>query len=563
MGKVQQSRPEVDAVIVGAGFSGLYMLHRLRELGFTTRVFEAAEGVGGTWHWNRYPGARCDSESHYYCYSFSEEIRNEWRWSCRYPAQPEILEYLNFVADKLDLKKDIEFRSRVTAGHFDEQTRRWRVETDRGETVHARFLITGVGNTSKPSRPDIPGLDTFAGKIYHTALWPHEKVDFTGQRVGLIGTGSSGIQSAPLIAEEAAHLTVFQRTANYSVPARNRPLSDEMRQELKKNYPELRRMTLASPIGMSIEPAQTSALADSPEKRQAKLDALWETGGFYFMFASYNDIVVDLKANATVADYIAAKIRDKVRDPATADILCDFNHPVGTKRPPIDTDYYETFNRDNVTIVSIRAAPIREVTADGLTLENGKHYPLDAIVFATGFDTVTGSLIKMNLHGKSGESLAEKWKDGPRAYLGLCTAGFPNMFMITGPGSPGILTNFPVCIEQNVEWIADVMKHMRDINVTEIEASSHAESDWVQMVTEEANKTLLPTVDSWYMNVNIKGKPRVFTAYLKGMPSYAELCADIAKKGYENFELRSGEPVARARSERATFDYNDGMEGVS
>ena len=534
---------EVDAVIVGAGFSGLYMLHRLRELGYTTRVFDAADDVGGTWYWNRYPGASCDSESHYYCYSFSDEIRKEWQWTCRYPAQPEILEYLNFVADRLDLKKDIQFRTRVIAGHFDEATHSWLVETDRGETVRAQFLITGVGNTSTPSSPDIPGLETFAGKVYHTAVWPHEKVDFTGQRVGLIGTGSSGIQSTPFIAKEASHLTVFQRTANYSVPARNHQLTDEIRREQNENYEELRRLTLASPIGMSIEPSQTSALADSPEQRQAKLDALWEIGGFHFMFSSYNDIVVDIEANAAVADYITAKIREKVRDPAVADILCDFNHPVGTKRPPIDTNYYETFNRDNVTIASIRANPIRKVTADGLTLENGDHYPLDAIVFATGFDTVTGALLKMNLHGKGGQSLAEKWKYGPRAYLGLCTAGFPNLFMITGPGSPGILTNFPVCIEQNVDWIADAINRMRETGATEIEASPDAESDWVQMVAEEADKTLLPTVDSWYMNSNIPGKPRVFTAYLSGMPSYAEICADIAKSGYKGFELRSPEPV--------------------
>lgn len=543
----QQSRlSEVDAVIVGAGFSGLYMLHRLRGEGYTTRVFDAADDVGGTWYWNRYPGARCDSESHYYCYSFSEEIRKEWKWSCRYPAQPEILAYLNFVADRLDLKKDIDFKTRVISGHYDEATHTWLVETDQGEKVRAKFLITGVGNTSTPARPNLPGLDKFAGKIYHTALWPHEKVDFTGQRVGLIGTGSSGIQSTPLIAEEAAHLTVFQRTANYSVPARNHLLTDEMRREQEENYAELRRLTLASPIGMSIEPPQTSALEVSPEERKAKLDSLWEVGGFRFMFSSYNDIVSDLRANATVADYITAKIRDKVRDPAVADILCDFNHPVGTKRPPIDTNYYETFNRDNVSIVSIRTNPIREVTADGLTLESGDHFKLDAIVFATGFDTVTGALIKMNLHGKGGQSLAEKWQDGPSAYLGLNTAGFPNLFMITGPGSPAILTNFPVCIEQNVDWIMNAIDHMRATGANEFEATPEAEAEWVRMVAEEADKTLFPTVDSWYMNSNLPDKPRVFTAYLNGMPAYAEICEDVAKNGYKGFELRSNAPAEAA-----------------
>ena len=533
--------PAVDAVIVGAGFSGLYMLHRLRELGFSARLFEAADGVGGTWYWNRYPGARCDSESHYYCYSFSDEIRQEWQWSCRYPAQPEILGYLNFVADRLDLKKDIEFGTRLTSGRYDEAAHGWVIETDSGETVRARFLITGVGNTSTPSAPELPGLETFAGKVYHTALWPHEKVDFTGQRVALIGTGSSGIQSTPMIAAEAAHLTVFQRTANYSVPARNHQLTDDMRREQNDNHGELRRLTLASPIGMSFEPAQKSALEVAPEERQATLDALWDLGGFRFMFTSFNDIVLDKQANAVVADYITAKIRDKVSDPAVADVLCDFNHPAGTKRPPIDTDYYETFNRDNVSIVSIRANPIREVTADGLTMENGDHHELDAIVFATGFDTVTGALIKMNLHGKGGQSLAEKWQDGPRAFLGLCTAGFPNLFMITGPGSPAILTNFPVCIEQNVEWIADAIDRMRETNAIEIEASSEAETEWVEDIVEAADKTLFPTVDSWYMNSNLPGKPRVFTAYFNGMNTYAEICEDVAKSGYKGFELRSHE----------------------
>lgn len=531
--------PEVDAVIIGAGFSGLYMLHRLREQGYTTRTFEAANGVGGTWYWNRYPGARCDSESHYYCYSFSDEIRREWKWSCRYPAQPEILEYLNFAADRLDLKKDIDFNTRVTGASYDEATHSWQVRTDKGETVRARFLITGVGNTSTPARPDIPGLDEFKGKIYHTALWPHEGVDFSGQKVGLIGTGSSGIQSTPLIAEQAAHLTVFQRTANYSVPARNYELSDEMRQAQNEKFEELRKLTLNSPIGMPFEHPQFSALELSPEERRAKMDELWDIGGFRFMFTSFTDIVTDAEANAVVADYIEAKIREKVIDPAKADVLCEFNHPVGTKRPPIDTNYYETFNRDNVSIVSIRKNPIRKATADGLVLANGDHYPLDTIVFATGFDTVTGTIIKLNIQGKNGQTLADKWADGPAAYLGLCSAGFPNLFMITGPGSPAILTNFPVCIEQHVDWIIDAMNHMRDTGTIEIEASPEAEQQWVRQISEDVEDTLFHTIDSWYMNSNIPGKPRVFTAYFPGMHTYADICEDVAKEGYKGFELRS------------------------
>ncbi len=537
----QARSAEVDAVIIGAGFSGLYMLHRLRELGFTTRLFEAADGVGGTWYWNRYPGARCDSESHYYCYSFSDAVRKEWKWSCRYPAQPEILDYLNFVADRLDLKKDIELGTRVAAGNYDEEAHRWLVDTDKGETVRARFLITGVGNTSTPAKPALPGLESFAGNVYHTALWPHEKVDFTGQRVALIGTGSSGIQSTPMIAEQAAHLTVFQRTANYSVPARNHVLTDEMRREQEENYEEMRRLVLASPIGMPFEIPQKSALEVSDEERKATLDSLWEIGSFRFMFTSYHDIVFDLKANATVAGYIEAKIRDTVDDPAKADVLCEFNHPVGTKRPPIDTNYYETFNRDNVSIVSIRKNPIREVTTDGMTMENGDHHTLDSIVFATGFDTVTGTLNKLNLRGKDGLSLADKWQDGPVAYLGLCTAGFPNLFMITGPGSPGILTNFPGCIEQNVGWIADVMSRMRETNAVEIEATEEAETQWVKDIAEVADTTLMTTVDSWYMGSNMPGKPRVFSAYFSGMHTYADVCADVAKSDYKGFEIRSEE----------------------
>jgi cation diffusion facilitator CzcD-associated flavoprotein CzcO len=536
----------VDAVVVGAGFSGLYMLYRLRELGFTTRVFEAADGPGGTWYWNRYPGARCDSESHYYCYSFSDDIRNEWKWSCRYPAQPEILEYLNFVADRLDLRRDITFSTRVTSGTWEDESKTWLIETDGGETVRARYLITGVGCTSATSRPVIPGIEKFTGAVYHTADWPHEKPDFAGQRVGLIGTGSSGIQSTPHLAEESAHLTVFQRTANYSVPARNHLLTDEMRREQNDDFHGLRAKTLASPIGMPFDVPQVSALEVSEEERQRRYDELWAIGGFRFMFTSYNDLVVDMAANDTVARYISTKIRDTVKDPAKAETLCQFHHPAGTKRPPIDTNYYETFNRDNVDLVNIRENPIREATADGLVLEDGDHYALDAIVFATGFDAVTGSLIKMNLHGRGGETLGDKWENGPLAYLGLSSAGFPNLFMITGPGSPSILANFPVAIEQHVNWIADLLVHARDHDIEVIEADAKAETDWAKMIVEEADKTLLPLANSWYMGANIPGKPRVFLAYPNGVNTYTELCDGVAERGYEGFEMHGREMAEAA-----------------
>lgn len=528
---------QVDAVIIGAGFSGLYMLHRLREQGYTTRVFDAAKGVGGTWYWNRYPGARCDSESHYYCYSFSDEIREEWQWSCRYPAQPEILDYLNFVADRLDLKKDIEFGVRVTAGNYDEESHGWVVETDSGETVRARFLITGVGNTSTPARPSLPSLDEFQGEIYHTALWPHEGIDFTGKRVGLIGTGSSGVQSTPLIAEQAAHLTVFQRTANYIVPARNHELTDDMRREQNENFAKLRELTLNSPIGMPFPHPQHSALELSHDERTALMERLWETGGFRFHFTSFTDITLNADANKVVADFIEAKIRERVKDTATADVLCDFNHAVGTKRPPIDTDYLEAFNRDNVSIVNIRTNPIASVTTSGLVMEDGQRHDFDALVFATGFDTVTGSLLKLNLRGRGGVTLAEKWENGPRTYLGLASADFPNLFMITGPQSPAILVNFPVCIEYHVDWIVDAMNHMRDTGAVEIEAGAQEEAAWVDRISADVENTLMTTTNSWYMNANLPGKPKVFTAWYPGMPSYAAICDEVAADGYRGFTL--------------------------
>lgn len=535
----QDSRSSrVDAIVIGAGFSGLYMLHRLQQEGYSTRLFEAGDGVGGTWYWNRYPGARCDSESHFYCYSFSDEIREEWKWSCRYPAQPEILEYLNFVADRLDLKKHIDFGTRVTSGKYDEREHGWVVETDSGETVRAQFLITGVGNTSTPARPKLNGLDLFEGEVYHTALWPHEGVDFTGKKVALVGTGSSGIQSTPMIAKQAKELTVFQRTANYIIPAHNHDLTDDMRREHSENHDELRRLAKASPIGMPFPLPEKSALEVEPEERIAMLDRLYKTGGFRFHFASFTDIVTNADANAVVAGYVEGKIRERVTDPAKADVLCEFNHPIGTKRPPIDTDYLEAFNQDNVSIVSIRKNPIREATANGLTMENGDHHEFDAIVFATGFDTVTGTLLKLNLTGRNGQTLDDKWAEGPQTYLGLASAGFPNLFMITGPQSPAILVNFPMCIEKHVDWITDAMNHMRDIGAVEFEADPHAEAEWVQKITSDVDGTLMTTVDSWYMNSNIEGKPKVFTAYFAGWPSYAEIIDDVAKQDYKGFEFR-------------------------
>jgi len=525
---------EFDAVVVGAGFSGMYMLHRLRELGLSARVYEAADGVGGTWYWNRYPGARCDSESYYYSYSFSSEIEQEWEWTCRYPDQPEILRYLNYVADKLDLRRDIQFKTRVTAARYNEQTNRWDIETDAGDRVSAKYFISAVGCLSTAQMPDIKGLETFKGKWYHTGQWPHEGVDFSGKRVGIIGTGSTGIQAIPVIASEAAHLTVFQRTPNFTVPARNAPLRPEFLREVKADYAAIRRKVRESAFGTPLAVPEKSALEVTPEERKRVYDSLWDVGGFGFLLSSYNDIVLNKDANETAAEYVRAKIREIVKDPVTADKLSPRNHPIGTKRPPIDTSYYETFNRDNVTLVDIRTSPIEAITSAGIRTRDTE-YELDAIVFATGFDAMTGSLFRLGIRGKGGIALENEWAGGPHTYLGVATVGFPNLFIITGPGSPSVLSNMPVSIEQHVEWIADCIAYLRKHNLDTIEATEEAQRVWVAQVNEIANATLFPQADSWYMGANVPGKPRVFIPYAGGVGTYRTLCAEIAEKGYEGF----------------------------
>jgi cation diffusion facilitator CzcD-associated flavoprotein CzcO len=527
-----------DALIVGAGFSGLYQLLCLRDrLGLSVRVLEAAEGVGGTWYWNRYPGARCDSESHSYCYTFSRELLEEWEWSERYPGQPEILRYLNHVADRFDLRRDISFGARVAAARWDEAERRWHVATEAGERFAARFLVTAVGCLSSANIPDIPGLGEFAGRWYHTGQWPHEGVDFTGKRVGMIGTGSTGIQAAPVIAKAAAHLTVFQRTANYSIPARNAPLTPEFKRWLKENYAELRRIMHATPNGHPFPIADRSVFDVTPEERQAIYEAAWEKGGLQFR-ATFRDLLVDKAANDTAAEFIRAKIREVVKDPAKAAVLADIDHPFAAKRPPIDTEYFETFNRDNVSLVNLRATPIECITPRGIRTRDGAEHALDIIVFATGFDAMTGQLLRMDIRGRDGLSLREAWREGPRTYLGLQVAGFPNLFILTGPGSPSVLCNMPVPIEQHAEWVTDCIAHLRARGITRIEATPEAVDRWVEHVNEAANATLLPTVPhSWYLGANIPGKPRVFMPYAGGMARYRAICDEVAARGYEGFAL--------------------------
>ncbi len=528
---------EWDAIIIGAGFSGLYQLHCLRDrLGLSVQVLEAGDGVGGTWYWNRYPGARCDSESYSYSFSFSDELQQEWEWTERYPEQPEIMRYLNHVADRFDLRRNIRFGVRVTQASYDDAANRWRVMTEAGERLTAKFLITAVGCLSSANVPDIPGLEGFAGRWYHTGQWPHEGVDFTGKRVGLVGTGSTGIQAAPVIAAQAAHLTVFQRTPNFSVPARNGPMAPEFQRQVKANYDEIRRRARATTNGHPFSISDRSALEVTPEERQALYEAAWEQGGLQFR-ATFQDLLVSKAANDTAVEFIRSKIRQVVKDPAVADKLTAFDHPYAAKRPPIDTEYFETFNRDNVSLVDVRAAPIERVTPQGIRTRGGE-YELDIIVFATGFDAMTGPLLRIDIRGRDGQSLKQVWEAGPRTYLGLQVAGFPNLFTVTGPGSPSVLCNMPVAIEQHVDWITDCIDYMRDRGHNRIEAKAGAAAQWVEHVNEAAEATLLPqAASSWYLGANVPGKPRVFMPYAGGMARYRAICDDVAVKGYEGFLL--------------------------
>ncbi|MGY4369243.1 cyclohexanone monooxygenase [Bradyrhizobium sp. LB1.3] len=527
-----------DVIVVGAGFAGMYMLHRLRGLGFSARVYEQGGGVGGTWYWNRYPGARCDVESMQYSYSFSEELQQEWDWSERYASQPEILKYVDHVADRFDLRRDIQFNTNVERAMFDEHARCWAVTTSDGKTVQAQFVVLATGCLSNARKPDIKGLDNFKGPVYHTGNWPHEDVDFTGLRVGLIGTGSSGIQSAPVIAEQAKHLTVFQRTANFSIPARNAALTDQERNTFRKNYPEIRRFAReVARNGIFAEQPDRGALDDSDDVRREKYAARWERGGLTFMYA-YNNLGLALSANDTAANFVRGKIGEIVTDPETARLLQPDSHPIGTKRICIDTDYFATFNRPNVSLVDIKSNPIQEITVNAVRV-GGEDHEVDALVLATGFDAMTGSVAKIDIRGPGGQTLNRKWAEGPKTYLGLMSAGFPNLFIITGPGSPSVLSNMIVSIEQHADWIADSLVHMRKQGLATMEADGEAEDKWVAHVNEVAHGTLYPQANSWYMGANIPGKPRIFMPYIGGVGVYRRICDEVAAKGYEGFVMEA------------------------
>jgi cyclohexanone monooxygenase len=526
-------KTDFDVIVVGAGFAGLYMLHRLRGTGFSVRVLEAGSGVGGTWFWNRYPGARCDVESVEYSYQFSPELQQEWEWSERYAAQPELLRYANHVADRFDLRRDIAFDTRVAAATFDEAANRWSVETENGARYTAAFCVMATGCLSVPNKPKFKGTDTFAGATYHTGVWPHEGVDFTGQRVGIIGTGSSAVQSIPLIAQDAAHLTVFQRTPSFAVPARNAPLDKREQQAIKSEYPALRALAKTRRNGLFCATNDVSALAVSDEARERAYRERWDRGGLCYT-GTFGDLLLNKQANETAADFLRARIREVVKNPNTAEALCP-RTVVGGKRLCIDIGYYEAFNRDNVTLIDLNKAPLDEITHDGL-IAGGKSYKLDSIVYAIGFDAMTGALTRIDIRGKAGAKLAERWAEGPRTYLGLSVAGIPNLFIITGPGSPSVLTNMLPTIEQHVEWIADCIGYMRAKNLSRIDATPEAETAWVARVNEIADGTLFPTANSWYLGANVPGKPRVFMPYI-GFPPYVEKCNQVAAEGYSGYAL--------------------------
>ncbi|MEL0113901.1 MAG: NAD(P)/FAD-dependent oxidoreductase, partial [Rickettsiales bacterium] len=509
-----------------------YMLHCLRQQGFSARVYEAGDGVGGTWYWNRYPGARCDVESLQYSYSFSEELDQEWHWSEKYSPQPEILAYANHVADRFDLRRDIRFETRVTAATFDEAANRWQIETDRGDRVSARFCIMAVGCLSAANIPPFEGIDEFEGPIHHTGEWPQEGVDFSGKRVGVIGTGSSGIQSIPIIAQQAETLTVFQRTPNYAVPAWNQEMDPEYERSIKTDYPAFRAKARARPTGIFFPFNIKPALEDTPEERERQYQTYWDRGGLPFLGA-YGDLLFEKDANETAAEFARRTIRAVVDDPDVADLLCP-DDIFGCKRLCVDTGYYETYNLPHVKLVDVSKKPIECITKGGIVTD-GIEYEVDMIVCATGFAAMTGSFEKIKITGRDGLPLTRKWEAGPRTYLGLSTVGFPNFFMITGPGSPSVLANMIQSIEQHADWMVDCMSHMRDIGAETIEPTQKYEDDWVEHVNEVAAISLRSTCSSWYVGANIPGRPRVFMPYIGGFPIYVQKCNEVMTNGYEGF----------------------------
>ncbi|KQW69878.1 NAD(P)/FAD-dependent oxidoreductase [Methylibium sp. Root1272] len=527
----------IDVVVVGAGFAGLYALHVLRKKGYSVRVFEAGDGIGGTWYWNRYPGARCDIESVEYSYSFDEDLQQEWDWPARYADQADILKYINHVADRFDLRRGIQLETRVTSALYDEAADRWTVATSRGETYSAQFCIMATGCLSTPKQVDVEGIGEFRGRSLHTAAWPREGADLTGLRVGVIGTGSSGIQAIPHLAAQAAHLTVFQRTPNFSIPAWNHPLSDAQRQVHKAEYAVLRAREWDSNQGICRVPVRGDHAMDAtPAEREAEYEARWQMGGLSY-YMSYVDLLTDPRANETVAEFVRNKIRQKVKDPVVAEMLCPKDYPFGTKRLCADSGYYETYNRDNVTLVDLRATPFERFDAGGVHTADGRYHGLDVLVTATGFDALTGTLSNIDIRGRGGERLSARWRGGPRTALGIMSAGFPNLFVTTGPGSPSVLFNMILGNEYHVDWIVRAIEDLRRTQRRSIEPTAAFEEHWTRHVNEVGNQTLFTQANSWYMGANVPGKARQILLYLGGFKAYKDTCEAVASKGYEGFAL--------------------------
>jgi cyclohexanone monooxygenase len=529
--------PDFDVVIVGGGLAGLYSIYRFRKMGLNIRAYEAGDGVGGTWFWNRYPGCRCDVESMEYSYSFDDDLQQEWVWPERYGTQPVILEYINHVAKRFDLMRDVQLNTRITQAVFCEKKHLWTITTNNGEQITAPICIMAAGNLSTPRKPDFPGLDNFKGDWYHTGLWPKEGVDFTDKRVGVIGTGSSGVQMMPHIAAQAKHLTVFQRTANFSLPARNAPLDPEKERKHKEEYRERRLAAYNTPFGIAgYPPPDKSALEATEEERRAIYEDKWQEGGSISYLFAYKDLLLNKDANDTASDFVRNKIRATVNDPETAALLCPDNHPIGTKRLILDSNYYEIFNQSNVKLVDVRSAPIQEITRSGIKTTKSE-YQLDAIAFATGFDAMTGAIKEIDVRVDGGTTIEEQWDGGPRTYLGLMVAGLPNMFMITGPQSPGVKSQMILSIEWHINWIANCLSHMRNNNHTRVAAEVEAQQQWVDHVREVAGSTLYPLANSWYMGANIPGKARVFMPYVAGVEAYTKECNRVTQNGYQGFEF--------------------------
>jgi len=525
-----------DVAVVGAGVAGIYMTHKVRELGLSVVSFERGGGVGGTWYWNRYPGLRCDVESFDYSYSFSEEIQQEWEWTEKFPSQPEILSYLEWVTDKLEVRHFFRFNTEVTSATWDETARRWLIRTNNNDEVSAKYIIWGTGVLSTPKIPEIPGMDSFAGQILNTATWPHEDIDFTGKRVAVLGTGSSGIQVIPIVAESAEHLFVLQRTPSYTLPAFNKPLDPEYAEKVKSDYPSFRKQARSSILGAVTHSIGKNTFDLSPEEREQELQRVYDYGSPMRFASTFDDILVDLKANKVVAEFVERKIRERVNDPAIADKLIPKTYPIVSRRLCIDTNYYETFNRNNVTLIDLFEEELVELTPTGFTTTRGD-YEVDVFILATGFDAVTGTLRRIDITGKDGVTLREKWGEAPSTYLGLTVTGFPNSFMITAPGSPSVSSNVVLSIEQHVEWIAEMLQHCEKSSYSSFEADVKAEQEWVDHVAEIADMTIFPLADSWYTGANIPGKPRVVLQYLGGVGAYENEINAVARDGYRGFEF--------------------------